>query len=524
MVVERQHPLRPRRGEERRRRGRRRDRRRPRGGRPVQLDLGLLRAGRLPRGEQEGDRVAGQVRRSRLHRRRRATACCRCSPQAQGSGQKAQQDALLGQGSIFDLEEPTPAAAGRRRRSPAGTTTCPCRRCRTTARARHDGEGDARAVPLEPSAEGGAGGAAGAGRLLARRARRARRTASGSRSAARSPSAKKIRTKKGEPMMFATLDDLEGSVEMLVFNSAYAANADKIGDRQGADRARPRGPQGGGRDQARRPGGRDLRAHPRGGRARRTEAAELAAAPAEANHAARAGRGRREASSRSSRTWCSHNPGDHELMLAVGERRLLLGPDFRVSANSACRAELAALMGVEIARRRLTRAVHPSIRSTLTGAWGYQTHVRTLARVPAVLRVLRPARPPVRLHRGGLPVPLPLRRRAHRPPLHGLHEQGLPRRDRRGGVRGGRAHAPRLRRREDDRPAAAPVQVGVEQAYDGYGDAFDCVNPDFFETPVRRRVRPAGSPLARSRGTGVHARRGPLAASPLVRSPRGGSL
>ena len=31
-------------------------------------------------------------------------------------------------------------------------------------------------------------------------------------------------------MMFATLDDLEGSVEMLVFNSAYAANADKIGD------------------------------------------------------------------------------------------------------------------------------------------------------------------------------------------------------------------------------------------------------------------------------------------------------
>src|SRR5437764_8013239 len=28
-------------------------------------------------------------------------------------------------------------------------------------------------------------------------------------------------------MMFATLDDLEGSVEMLVFNSAYASNEDK---------------------------------------------------------------------------------------------------------------------------------------------------------------------------------------------------------------------------------------------------------------------------------------------------------
>ena len=44
-----------------------------------------------------------------------------------------------------------------------------------------------------------------------------------------------------------------------------------------------------------------------------------------------------------------HHPGDHELMLAVGERRLLLGPDFRVSATNQCRAELAALMGVEIA-------------------------------------------------------------------------------------------------------------------------------------------------------------------------------
>src|SRR4029450_266991 len=40
--------------------------------------------------------------------------------------------------------------------------------------------------------------------------------------------AKRIRTKKGDMMMFATLDDLEGQVEILVFNSAYAANADKV--------------------------------------------------------------------------------------------------------------------------------------------------------------------------------------------------------------------------------------------------------------------------------------------------------
>jgi DNA polymerase-3 subunit alpha len=33
---------------------------------------------------------------------------------------------------------------------------------------------------------------------------------------------KKLRTKKGDPMMFATLDDLEGQVELIVFGNALA--------------------------------------------------------------------------------------------------------------------------------------------------------------------------------------------------------------------------------------------------------------------------------------------------------------
>jgi hypothetical protein len=41
----------------------------------------------------------------------------------------------------------------------------------------------------------------------------------------------------------------------------------------------------------------------------------------------------------------SHHRGDYELLLAVGERRLLLGPDWRVSADGACRTELAGLTG-----------------------------------------------------------------------------------------------------------------------------------------------------------------------------------
>jgi DNA polymerase-3 subunit alpha len=39
---------------------------------------------------------------------------------------------------------------------------------------------------------------------------------------------KRIRTKKGDPMMFGTLDDLEGSVELLIFGNALAAAEDAL--------------------------------------------------------------------------------------------------------------------------------------------------------------------------------------------------------------------------------------------------------------------------------------------------------
>src|SRR5581483_9670353 len=41
-------------------------------------------------------------------------------------------------------------------------------------------------------------------------------------------SAKRIRTKKGDPMMFATLDDLEASVEVLVFGKALAESEEAV--------------------------------------------------------------------------------------------------------------------------------------------------------------------------------------------------------------------------------------------------------------------------------------------------------
>ena len=45
-------------------------------------------------------------------------------------------------------------------------------------------------------------------------------------------------------MMFATLDDLEGSVEILVFGKALAAYEEALARRLGRARARPGRPQG----------------------------------------------------------------------------------------------------------------------------------------------------------------------------------------------------------------------------------------------------------------------------------------
>jgi DNA polymerase-3 subunit alpha len=147
--------------------------------------------------------------------------------QAQGAGQKAQLDAQIGQGSIFDL-----ATGG-----DGGGTAAPF------------------AAPAHPPIPGEEFDQA---ELLAiekesiglfisahplKEVREALReavdctlaempgkrdeewvTAGGIITAA-----KKIRTKKGDPMMFATLDDLEGSVEMLIFAKALEEYGGDLG-------------------------------------------------------------------------------------------------------------------------------------------------------------------------------------------------------------------------------------------------------------------------------------------------------
>jgi DNA polymerase-3 subunit alpha len=259
-------------------------------------------------------------------------------PAAQAAGQQAQQDAQLGQGSIFDLEGGSgggaPAIAREHPRVPQlpddrkavgemeketlglFLSSHPLKEVRAALRARVEcslAELDARKD----------GDWVTVGGMIAE--------------------CKRIRTKKGDPMMFATLDDLEGQAEILVFNSAYAQNAEKV-DTGAIVIVR-------GRVDHKERGETKVvvqeveRFDPT---PEEVELAQAEAAPAAVVHR----RLTLTVAPDVPTTFLEElmdvvrgHPGDHELMLLVGERRLLLGPDYRVDASSACRGELAALPG-----------------------------------------------------------------------------------------------------------------------------------------------------------------------------------
>jgi DNA polymerase-3 subunit alpha len=146
-------------------------------------------------------------------------------PAAQSAGQKAQEDAQLGQGSIFDFGED--AGGGRGAASQAhhrppisavefdraellaleketlGTylSSHPLTEVRDALRARVD-------CSLAELGNRADGSWVTVGGIVVER--------------------KKIRTKSGTQMMFATLDDIEGQVEMLVFKADQAESAEVI--------------------------------------------------------------------------------------------------------------------------------------------------------------------------------------------------------------------------------------------------------------------------------------------------------
>jgi DNA polymerase-3 subunit alpha len=261
-------------------------------------------------------------------------------PQAQGAGQKQQQDALLGQGSIFDFEEPAANGSGppdspflakqhppvppledeRRELNAMEKETLglflsshPLKEVRAALRQK---------VECSVAELGGKrdGEWVTVGGMIAE--------------------CKRIRTKKGDPMMFATLDDLEGQVEILIFNSAYADNAEKLDvDKVVIVRGRVDHKEQG-----------ETKLVVQEAEVFEPSEEEIVQAREDAAAAGPARRITLSVPPGVSESWLDefkavvrHNRGDHEVMLQIGDRSLILGEEFRVSPSSAFRTEVAGL-------------------------------------------------------------------------------------------------------------------------------------------------------------------------------------
>jgi DNA polymerase-3 subunit alpha len=254
--------------------------------------------------------------------------------QAQAAGSQAQQDALSGQGSFFDMDSageasvahhdlPIPEIPDDRKqlneweKETLGLflSSHPLKEVRHALRARAD-------CSLADLAAKKDGDWVTVGGMIAE--------------------CKRIRTKKGDPMMFATLDDLEGQVELLVFNSAFEANADKVDvDKIVIVRGRVDHKEAGETKLVAQevepfdPSEEEV-----------LRAAEEAVVEAVVRRVClHVSPGVPDTFLEELKDVVSHHPGEHDLLLAVGERRLVLGPDFRVNANSACQSALSELHG-----------------------------------------------------------------------------------------------------------------------------------------------------------------------------------
>jgi DNA polymerase-3 subunit alpha len=266
--------------------------------------------------------------------------------QAQGAGQKTQQDVSIGQASIFDLDAghgpsnpmsspsrtPIPAEEFERAELLAAEkeslglfiSAHPLKEIAPALRERVD-------LPLTALGDRRDGDWVCVGGMVTQ--------------------TKRIRTKKGEPMMFATLDDLEASVELVVFGKAMAACEDALspdtivvvrGRLDHKDREKtcivvqqvecfePS------REEVSHAAERAAQASERGKPlCLRLDAAALPA-------------GTIEELKELLRTCPGKVEVVIELKTSIGARRLRLGPEFRVKRSASLHAELVALLGAAI--------------------------------------------------------------------------------------------------------------------------------------------------------------------------------
>jgi DNA polymerase III subunit alpha len=151
--------------------------------------------------------------------------------QAQASGQKAQQDALIGQGSIFDLGpdlDGDDGGAGNAAGAFAGPTHAPIPGDEFDQNELLAAEKEALGlfISAHPLKEVGPALRAKADSTLAELP--ARRDGDWVTIGGMVTHAKRIKTKKGDFMMFATLYDLETSVEIIVFGKTLASCEDAL--------------------------------------------------------------------------------------------------------------------------------------------------------------------------------------------------------------------------------------------------------------------------------------------------------
>jgi DNA polymerase-3 subunit alpha len=150
--------------------------------------------------------------------------------QAQGAGQQAQQDALIGQGSIFDLETGYDSGASAAAGAPALATPShapiPSDEFDRSELLAAEKEAIGLFISAHPLKEVGA--ALGARVDCSLDALATRPDGEWVTVGGMIVQTKRLRTKKGDPMMFATLDDLGAAVEVLVFGKALAAHEDAL--------------------------------------------------------------------------------------------------------------------------------------------------------------------------------------------------------------------------------------------------------------------------------------------------------
>ena len=266
---------------------------------------------------------------------------------AQAAGQRSQQDAQMGQGSIFDLFDAQPDATPFAAPSYPPVPTHEFERTELLAREKESIGIFISEHPLKRVRE-----ALKVKTDCSTAQVMDQRDGEWVKVGGMITESKKIRTRTGSTMMFATLDDLDGSVEIVVFEKALAAAEGVIADGRDRARARPRRPQGGRQGLHHRQRRRQVRSVGRGDR--------------EGQGAGREARRRRDAAGarapRSTgklpatvlddlRELIERYPGDTEIVLSIhtrtGLRRLKLGEAYKVQARDAgLRAELDALLPV----------------------------------------------------------------------------------------------------------------------------------------------------------------------------------